>query len=203
MDLPHNLGIGGAVQTGYKFAIERRYRLIARIDGDGQHDATLLPTLMAPVLAGEADVVIGSRFVGDADDVEERYHASPTRSGGILFYARLVSLIIGQRVTDTTSGFQVCNADVAAFFSREFPCDYPEVEMVAALGRAGYRIHEVPVYMRKRAAGSSSITPMRSAYYAIKVTLALLVGLLRRPARRVGSGAGTSMAPATVESGVA
>jgi glycosyltransferase involved in cell wall biosynthesis len=186
IDLPYNLGIGGAVQTGYRFVAMHGYHLVARLDGDGQHDPAQLASLIEPVMTGHVDIAIGSRFVvNDVAAGKEGYRASPFRAIGIWVFARLVSLIIGQRVTDTTSGFQVCNADAAAFFARDFPSDYPEVEMIAASCRAGYRICEVPVTMRKRAAGRSSITSVRSVYYVLKVLLALVVGLLRPPAKRV------------------
>ena len=184
LDLPFNLGIGGAVQTGYTFAAAHGYTLIARLDGDGQHDPAQLAGLIAPVRDGEVDIAIGSRFIGAPRADGDHYRASLVRGGGIRLFANLVSLIIQQRVTDTTSGFQVCNAAVASFLGEHCPCDYPEVEMVAALGRSGYRIREIPVQMRRRLAGRSSITPVRSAYYAFKVTLALLIGLLRSPALR-------------------
>lgn len=151
LELPHNLGIGGAVQTGYTFAAEHKYTLVARLDGDGQHDPHYLLALLGPIMRGEADVVVGSRFVGPTDNqTEEAYRASFSRASGIRFFAWLVSLIIQQPVTDTTSGFQVCTADVTRFLSAHCPTDYPEVEMLAALGRAGYRIREVPVEMRRR-----------------------------------------------------
>jgi glycosyltransferase involved in cell wall biosynthesis len=185
LDLPHNLGIGGAVQTGYKFATEHGYSIVARLDGDGQHDPRQLAQLLEPVLRGEVDIAIGSRFVNQGGTGDgETYRASRLRGVGIVYFARLVSLIIQQRVTDTTSGFQVCNASVARFFSRNFPCDYPEVEAIAVLGRMGYRIREVPVQMRRRLAGQSSLTPLRSAYYVLKVTISLLIGAMRVPTPR-------------------
>jgi glycosyltransferase involved in cell wall biosynthesis len=177
------LGIGGAVQTGYKVATEHGYSIFARLDGDGQHDPQQLARLLEPVLRGEADIAIGSRFVvrGGARD-GGAYRASRLR--GIVYFARLLSLIIQQRVTDTTSGFQVCSASVARNFRRNFPCDYPEAEAIAVLGRMGYRICEVPVQMRRRLAGRSSITPLRSAYSVFKVTIALLIGAMRVPTPR-------------------
>ena len=195
IDLPYNLGIGGAVQTGYKYAAERGYRVVARLDGDGQHDPTQLAALLEPVASGRVDVAIGSRFVDGEARTDDCYRASFTRAMGIRMFAHLVSWIIGQRVTDTTSGFQVCNADVAAYSARNFPTDYPEVEMIAVLVRAGYRICEVPVRMRRRDTGRSSITPARSAYYMLKVTLALLVGMLRKPPGRLEP----SVTPASVQ----
>jgi glycosyltransferase involved in cell wall biosynthesis len=186
IELPFNLGIGGAVQTGYKFAVERGHRFVARLDGDGQHDPRHLARLMEPVLFGHADIVIGSRFIGETDTTrDDVYRATLLRSIGIRLFARLVSIIVRQRVTDTTSGYQVCNADAAAFFARNFPCDYPEVEMITEACRAGYRVMEIPVQMHRRLAGRSSITSMRSIYYVVKVLLVLMVCVMRRPEGRV------------------
>ena len=185
IELPYNLGIGGAVQTGYKFASENGYELVARLDGDGQHDPKQLASLLAPVAAGHVDVAIGSRFIGARSEGEcGLYRASLCRSIGIRLFARVVSLLTRQVLTDTTSGFQVCNGEVAAYLARDLPSDYPEVEMIAVLCRAGYRVREVPVTMREREGGRSSITPLRSAYFVAKVLLALFVGAMRWPPER-------------------
>ena len=184
--LPYNLGIGGAVQMGYIFAHEMGYDVVARLDGDGQHDPAQLAGLIRPVASGEADVVIGSRYVSG-----QGYQASASRAIGIRLFATLVSLISSQRFTDTTSGFQAVNRSAAGFLARHSPRDYPEIEGLVLLCRAGFRVREVPVTMRPRQAGESSITPLRAAYYVFKVLLAILMGLLRRlPERReVGIGA--------------
>jgi glycosyltransferase involved in cell wall biosynthesis len=174
--LPYNLGIGAAVQTGFRYALERGYSLAVRLDGDGQHDATELPKLLAPLARGEADVVTGSRFRG-----EDGEYAPPlARRLGITWFAGLVSLLSGQRVTDTTSGFQALNARGIALFARDYPSDNPEVEATVLLLKHRLRLVEVPVRMREREHGSSSITFIRSVYYAFKVTLALLVAMARR-----------------------
>jgi glycosyltransferase involved in cell wall biosynthesis len=173
--LPYNLGIGGAVQTGYRFASELGYDIVVRLDGDGQHDPAQMEGLIRPILSGQADVVIGSRFVN-----EQGYQASVARSLGIKLFATLVSLVTHQRFTDTTSGFQAANRSAAAFLARHLPSDYPEIEGLVLLCRAGFRVFEVPVTMRPRRAGRSSITPLRSIYYTFKVLLAILIGLLRR-----------------------
>jgi len=179
IDLPYNLGIGGAVQTGYKYAAATGCDVVVRLDGDGQHDPGYLRQLVAPVLAGDADLVVGSRYVQGRAPGAGDYVPSAARRWGIRFFGLLVSAIAGQRVTDTTSGLHACSPKVAALLARDYPSDYPEVEVLAVLGRAGYRIVEVPVRMRRRLAGRSSITPARSLYYAIKVTLTLLWTLLR------------------------
>jgi glycosyltransferase involved in cell wall biosynthesis len=176
--LPYNLGIGGAVQTGFKFALERGYEVAVRLDGDGQHDPAELPKLLAPLLAGEADVVVGSRFV----DGRGGYDPGLARRAGIRWFARLVSLLTRQRVTDTTSGFQAVNRLGIKLFAADYPHDYPEVEAAVMVVKHRLRLLEVPVEMRVRATGTSSITAFRSLYYAVKVTLALLVGVFRRRA---------------------
>jgi glycosyltransferase involved in cell wall biosynthesis len=174
--LPFNLGIGGAVQTGFRFAFENDYDLAVRVDGDGQHDASQLGRLVAPVLAGEADIVVGSRFAADAHG----YRSSRARRVGIRLLARIVSRIVGQRVTDTTSGFQALNKHGIALFARDYPHDYPEVEATVMVFRHRLRLLEVPVTMRERGGGRSSITSLRSIYYMVKVLLAIFVGLFRR-----------------------
>ncbi len=174
--LPFNLGIGGAVQTGFQYARERGYDIAVRLDGDGQHDPAELPKLLEPLSRDEADVVIGSRFVGGDRD----YRPPLARRAGIRWFAQLVSLLTRQRLTDTTSGFQAVNARGIRLFAADYPHDYPEVEAAVMVVRHQLRIKEVPVRMRERELGSSSITALRSLYYAIKVTLALFVGIFRR-----------------------
>jgi glycosyltransferase involved in cell wall biosynthesis len=179
--LPFNLGIGAAVQTGFKFALEQGYELVVRLDGDGQHDPGELPKLLAPLERGEADIVVGSRFAPTADDGEGNEHRPAlARRVGIVFFARLVSFLTRQRVTDTTSGFQALNARGIAIFAADYPHDYPEVEATVMVYKHRLRLVEVPVRMREREHGQSSITALRSVYYVLKVTLALLVGMVRR-----------------------
>jgi len=174
--LPFNLGIGGAVQTGYRYALKHGFDLAVQVDGDGQHDAEELAALVAPVLAGEADLAVGSRFSGAGD-----YRAPFARGLGIRLFARTISLIVGQRVTDTTSGFRAANGRAIELFARDYPHDYPEVETTVMVVRERLRLVEVPVRMRERAAGRSSITGARSVYYMAKVSVALFVGLFREP----------------------
>jgi hypothetical protein len=176
--LPFNLGIGGAVQTGFRYAFERGYDIAVRVDGDGQHDPSQLPLVLAPVLRGEADIAIGSRFAGGADG----YRSSRPRRVGIRLLAWVVSRIVGQRVTDTTSGFQALNREGIALFARDYPHDYPEVEATVMVFRHRLRLREVPVSMRERGGGRSSITTLRSVYYMVKVLLAIFIGLFRRNA---------------------
>ena len=174
--LPFNLGIGAAVQTGFRYALEGGYDVAVRLDGDGQHDPSELPKLLGPLAADEADVVTGSRFREDGGD----YRPPLARRVGISWFARLVSLLSGQRVTDTTSGFQALNGRGIALFANDYPSDYPEVEATVLVLKHRLRLVEVPVRMREREHGSSSITFLRSLYYAIKVTLALLIVMGRR-----------------------
>jgi glycosyltransferase involved in cell wall biosynthesis len=174
--LPFNLGIGAAVQTGFRYALEGGYDVAVRLDGDGQHDPSELPKLLGPLTRDEADVVTGSRFRDDDGD----YRPPLARRVGISWFARLVSLLSGQRVTDTTSGFQALNGRGIALFANDYPSDYPEVEATVLVLKHRLRLVEVPVRMREREHGSSSITFLRSLYYAIKVTLALLIVMGRR-----------------------
>ncbi len=174
--LPFNLGIGGAVQTGFMYALRHGYDVAVRLDGDGQHDPTELPKLIAPVLRGEADIVVGSRFA----ETRDGYRPPLARRAGIRFFAGLVSLLVRQRVTDTTSGFQALNRLGIRLFAADYPHDYPEVEATVMVVRHRLRLLEVPVRMREREHGTSSISGLGSAYYVLKVTLALLVGIFRR-----------------------
>jgi glycosyltransferase involved in cell wall biosynthesis len=176
LELPFNVGIGGAVQTGFRYARDEGYEVAVRLDGDGQHEAGELGKLLAPVGAGEADLVIGSRFV----DPDGAYRPPFGRRIGIRVFARLVSLLGGEKVTDTTSGFSALNRTAIDLFAAEYPHDYPEVEATLVALRSGLRLVQVQVDMRERQAGTSSITFVRSLYYIVKVMLALLVASLRR-----------------------
>jgi hypothetical protein len=174
--LPYNLGIGGAVQTGFKYALEQGYELAVRLDGDGQHDPRELSKLLAPVERDEADIATGSRFVSGSGD----YRPPFARRIGITWFAKLVSLLIRQQVTDTTSGFQALNRKGIALFAGDYPSDYPEVEATVLVFKHRLRLVEVPVQMREREHGESSITFVRSVYYMLKVTLALCVAMVRK-----------------------
>jgi len=173
--LPFNLGIGGAVQTGFRYAWEHGYELAVRCDGDGQHVPSELSKVIEPVVSGDADIAVGSRFVGSAG-----YRSSATRRVGIRLLAAVVSAIARQRVTDTTSGFQALNRRALGLFAADYPHDYPEVEGMVMTIRHRLRLVEVPVHMREREHGRSSITALRSVYYMAKVLTALFIGLFRR-----------------------
>jgi glycosyltransferase involved in cell wall biosynthesis len=173
---PFNLGIGGAMQTAYKYAVAHGYDIAIQVDGDGQHRPDQIPLLLAPMLAGEADLVVGTRF-----REETSYRGSWLRRIGIEMFARVVSAMVGQRLTDTTSGFRAANRQVIRLFAAQYPADYPEVETTTLVHRQGLRIVEVPVEMRLREIGESSITIVWSAFYVVKVLLALFVGIFRKP----------------------
>jgi glycosyltransferase involved in cell wall biosynthesis len=173
--LPFNLGIGGAVQAGYQFARDYGFDLAVQVDGDGQHDAREIAALVEPILDGRADMVVGTRFATGGG-----YRGTRVRRVGIHLFAALVSLLVRQRVTDTTSGFRAVNRKGIRLFAIEYPPDYPEVEATVVLSRHHLRMVEVPVVMRIRETGNSSITALRSVYYMVKVLLALFIGLFRR-----------------------
>lgn len=174
LSLPFNLGIGGAMQTGYLYARDNGYDIAVQVDGDGQHDPGYLPELVELVSAGVADMSIGSRYVS-----RTAYKSTLGRRTGMIFFSALVGLLTGRRVTDTTSGFRAVNRGIIEYFADHYPTDYPEVDVLVKLHKKGFRVTEVPVEMQERQGGRSSITPMRSVYYMIKVSLSLLIGAIR------------------------
>jgi glycosyltransferase involved in cell wall biosynthesis len=175
LDLPCNLGIGGAVQTGFLFARDRGYDIVVRIDGDGQHEIEDIPQVLEPILAGRSDAVIGSRFLGETE-----YRGSIPRIFGIRHFRWLVNLFTGYRVTDPTSGFFAIDRRLIEFYSHHYPSDYPEVDAYILMHRLKARAVEVPVRMYERAEGKSSITAFRAVYYMVKVTLSFLINRIRR-----------------------
>jgi glycosyltransferase involved in cell wall biosynthesis len=175
LKLPFNLGIGGAMQTGYRYAWENGFDLAVQIDGDGQHDPTELLQLVEPVLEGRVDMAVGTRFAG-----KESYRPPLLRRLAIGFFARTISLLVRQRVTDTTSGFRAVNRRGIALFARDYPHDYPEVEATVMVVKHRLQLCEVAVHMRERRAGRSSIGALSSIYYMIKVLLAVFVAMFRR-----------------------
>jgi glycosyltransferase involved in cell wall biosynthesis len=174
VELPQNLGIGGAVQTGYRYAARHGYRAAVQVDGDGQHDVRELPPLLAAVLAGEVDLAVGSRYLEDRG-----YRGATARRAGSWILSTWVRLLTGRRIHDPTSGFRVAGPRVIELFAHEYPVDYPEVETLVLLSRRGLSIREWPVRMRGRLAGRSSITPLRSLQYMVQVGLAVLIQRLR------------------------
>jgi glycosyltransferase involved in cell wall biosynthesis len=179
--LPFNLGIGGAVQTGYRYALANGFDIAVQIDGDGQHDPAQLPAILEPLVAGEADIVIGSRFAGVGS-----YRASPVRRLGQRIFAALVSLLVRQRLTDTSSSFRAVNRRSLSLFCADYPHGFLEtVEATVLAGKYRLRLKEVPVAMREREIGRSSLTVPLSLFYTAKVLLAVFVSLFRRPAVRL------------------
>jgi glycosyltransferase involved in cell wall biosynthesis len=175
--MPFNLGIGGAMQAGFVYALERGYDLMLQVDADGQHDPQELNKLLdARERHPETDMVCGSRFLGD----DHRYPAPVSRRTGIHVFAFLLSRIVGQRVSDPTSGFRLYNRRAIELFARDYPHDYPEVEAILMLHHHRLSMREEHVRMFERDGGVSSISSGKSAYYMIKVLLAIGVGLLRR-----------------------
>ena len=177
LDMPYNVGIGAAAQAGFQFASARNYHIVLRNDGDGQHAPAANIDLLACLKAGTADIVIGSRFIDTRGD----YGTPLMRRLGSAILARLLSAIVGQRVTDPTSGCAAFNRAAIQLFASAYPHDYPEPEAIVIAHRSGLRQMEIPVQMMPRQHGKSSITHWRSVYYMIKVTLAILINLLRRP----------------------
>ena len=172
---PFNLGIGGAVQTGLKFAQRGDYDAVIRLDGDGQHNPSDIPTLYSILETDHVDVVFGSRFL----DTTESMQIPLLRWLGICAFAALVSLLTGRRVTDTTSGFSAMNRRAVDALATYMPQDYPEVESRIVLHKAGLKTLELPARMRARLTGVSSINSWRSIYYALKVSVAVLIGSLK------------------------
>jgi len=195
LKLPFNLGIGGAVQAGFVFAHDHHYDYMAQVDGDGQHEPAELRKLIAEMKsAPHPDMVCGSRFLND----DFHYPAPVSRRTGIHIFASLLSRIVSQRVSDPTSGFRLYNRRAIELFAHDYPHDYPEVEAVLMLHHHRLRMREIPVKMYTRTGGVSSISSGKSAYYMVKVLLAVLVGLARRrPVIEPGDGA-----PVSAEQGV-
>lgn len=169
IDLVQNLGIGGAVQSGYIYALNKGYDIAAQIDGDGQHDPKDLQKLIKEMEENNLDMIIGSRFVEDT-----AYKPSFFRALGIKYFSKLVSLLCGNNYYDTTSGYRLVNKKGIRLFANYYPKDYPEVETIVYACKKGLKVKEVMVSMRARSGGKSSITPIKSIYYMIKVTLATL-----------------------------
>lgn len=174
VNLSVNLGIGGAVQTGYIYACQYGYDVAVQFDGDGQHDAAFLDRMAQELAETGSDMVIGSRFIE-----KEGFQSSGLRRVGIRYFSVLIRLLTGKRVTDPTSGMRMVNRDVMQIYAKNYPKDYPEPESVTAILRMGKKVTEIPVLMKQREEGTSSIGGLRSVYYMIKVTLAILMERLR------------------------
>lgn len=181
LHLARNLGIGGAVQAGYLLARQLDYDIAVQFDGDGQHDIGSLPALLAPILAGECDFALGSRFVG----AQSGFRSTALRRVGIRFLSGMIRLVTGATLADPTSGYRAAAKPAIAALARSYPVDYPEPESLVELVRAGFRVREVPVNMFERAHGASSISPIKSVWYMVKVSLAILcAGLQGKGAKK-------------------
>ena len=174
VNLPINLGIGGAVQTGYKYAVRNGYDMAVQVDGDGQHDPKFLEEMADYLEKNKLDMVIGSRFIE-----MEGFQSSGLRRVGIRFFTWLIKILTGKKITDPTSGLRMIGANVLKIFAEDYPKDYPEPESVVAILRKGMKVEEIPVVMHEREGGVSSISMKKSVYYMVKVTLAILIERIR------------------------
>ncbi len=170
LDLPINLGIGGGVQTGYAYAYENGYDIAIQMDGDGQHDPKYFKEAIDIIENGRADIVIGSRFLNN-----EGFQSSGIRRFGISFLSLLIKIICGVEVKDVTSGYRIVNRKFIKLYSKEYAQDYPEPEAIVFANIHGAKIAEIPVIMNERLGGKSSISPFKSIYYMIKVSLAIIL----------------------------
>jgi glycosyltransferase involved in cell wall biosynthesis len=175
IDLPVNLGIGGAVQTGYKYAADNGYDIAVQVDGDGQHDPAFLERMEAVLCDQDADMVIGSRFIEN-----EGFQSSFARRMGISYFTWLIKLLTGEKITDPTSGFRMVGKELLQLFAEDYPGDYPEPESVVEALLLKKKVVELPVIMKERQGGVSSIQARRSVYYMIKVSLAILFAKSRK-----------------------
>jgi glycosyltransferase involved in cell wall biosynthesis len=173
--LPFNVGIGGAMQTGYQYARDHGFEVAIQIDADGQHDASEVGPLLEPIARGEADMTIGTRFAGVG-----AYRATTGRRMGMVMFSAVARMLVKLKITDPTSGFRAVNRRGIELFAREYPHDFPEVESNVLAARHGLRIVEVPVRMRERAAGRSSVTTIRGTYFVIRILLSLFISVFRR-----------------------
>lgn len=176
LDLPFNLGIGGAMQAGYQYAYEKGYDIAIQVDGDGQHDPKEIGKLLKALEEKKMDMVIGSRFIGGLG-----YKSSMMRRVGISIFSQVISMIVRQKITDPTSGFRAANRKAIQLFAFDYPQDYPEPEVVVLLHQCHLKMGEVPVGMSERYSGESSITKIRSIYYMVKVLLAIFVDCFKKP----------------------
>ncbi len=175
LNLPANLGIGGSVQTGYVYAWRNGYDIAVQFDGDGQHNARYLDAMADKLIRDQLDMVIGSRYIK-----KEGFQSSGIRRVGIRYFTGLIRLVTGKKITDPTSGMRMVGRDIIGIYARNYPKDYPEPESVVAILKKGRRVDELPVQMNARQEGISSISPQKSVYYMIKVSLAILLAAVRR-----------------------
>lgn len=174
LNIPLNLGIGGAVQTGYRFALRNGYDIAVQLDGDGQHDPAFIESLIEPIEQGKADLVIGSRFIAN-----EGYQSSAIRRAGIKYFKALIYCLTFKVITDATSGFRALNRKTLQLFDNFYARDYPEPESNTLALRNKLRVLEIPVTMRARQGGTSSITGTRSIYYMVKVSIGIIISVIK------------------------
>ncbi|WP_373760802.1 glycosyltransferase family 2 protein [Streptococcus ferus] len=174
VSLPINLGIGGAVQTGYLYALENDYDYAVQVDGDGQHNPDFLETMLSTLVENDVDMVIGSRFIKN-----EGFQSSTMRRIGIRYFMYLIKVLTGQKITDATSGLRMINRRLIKLFAENYPDDYPEPETIVDILNNGYKIKEIPVIMNERKGGVSSISFGKSIYYMVKVTISVIFVKLR------------------------
>ena len=177
VNLIHNLGIGGAVQTGYKYAYENYYDFAVQFDGDGQHDVNYVKSIVEPLINNEADMTIGSRFINKDSS---NFKSSKSRQFGIKIISFFIKLVSHKKIFDTTSGFRAVNKKIIKEFARSYPIEYPEPITTTELLKKSYRIKEIPVSMNEREVGKSSIHSWKNAYYMINVCLSILLVKIRR-----------------------
>lgn len=176
IDLPVNLGIGGGVQTGFKYAVANHYQVALQFDGDGQHRVDQIHKITEPIHQSKADMVIGSRFLLPTQGFQSTF----ARRIGIQIFKAVNSLLIGQKVTDNTSGFRAYSRAALEFLASDYPTDYPEPEAVILLGKHQFTIQEVSVEMLERQGGESSISGLKSIHYMVKVLLAIFMTSIRK-----------------------
>jgi glycosyltransferase involved in cell wall biosynthesis len=175
LEHPYNMGIGATMQTGFLYALNNGYNIAVQIDGDGQHDARFITSLIKPILDGQANLVIGTRYLSDGG-----FKSTFLRKLGIRFFTTIIWIFTGKKITDPTSGFRAMDRKGIELFSKEYPSDYPEVEALISAYKKGLHFQEIPVTMRNRQGGASSIGILSALYYMVKVTLSILIGSFRR-----------------------
>lgn len=178
IDLPFRLGIGGAMQTGFIYALQNGYDITVQLDADGQHDPSEIKNLMAPLLSGEVEVVIGSRFLGKGSYCQDFAHRL-----GCGTLSVLLGVLTRNKITDPTSGFRAANKAVIRFYAENYPVDYPEAEAIILLAKNGFKVKEVPAAMKERLSGLSSIRGIYTIYYMIKVILAICIAAIKKGAK--------------------
>lgn len=176
VNLVSNLGIGGAVQTGYRYALENNYDIAIQFDGDGQHDVNYIETLCKPIIEKKANICVGSRYL---DDTTSEFKSSFMRRFGKNIISLMIRIFTGVRITDPTSGFRAADKEIIKIFSTDYPTDYPEPESIVNIIKSGYQIVEVPVSMNERLGGKSSINPLKSVHFMIKVCISIIIDSLR------------------------